>query len=52
MVKSFRDLMVWQEAMLLARLVYALQRALPKEELYGIGDQIRRAVVSGRAWKW
>ena len=46
MVKSFRDLMVWQEAMLLAKLVYALQRALPKEELYGIGDQIRRAVVS------
>ena len=32
--------------MLLAKKVYLVQRGLPKEELYGLGDQIRRAVVS------
>ena len=46
MVKGFRDLMVWQKAMELSRAVYKLQKGLPKEETYGLGDQIRRAVVS------
>lgn len=45
-VKTFRELVVWQEAMQLAEMVYALQKSLPKEEVYGLGDQIRRAVVS------
>ena len=45
-VKTFRELVVWQEAMQLAEMVYALQKRLPKEEVYGLGDQIRRAVVS------
>ena len=27
-------------------MVYCLQKKLPKEEMYGLGDQIRRAVVS------
>lgn len=43
---SFRDLIVWQKAMELARQVYALTRRLPKEELYALGDQMRRAAVS------
>ena len=45
-VKSFEELVVWQKAMLLAKSVYVLQKQLPKEEVYGLGDQIRRAVVS------
>ena len=45
-VKSYEELMAWQKAMLLAKAVYALQKQLPKEEVYGLGDQIRRAVVS------
>ena len=45
-VKSYEELMVWQKAMLLAKEVYVAQRRLPKEETYGLGDQIRRAVVS------
>jgi len=32
--------------MLLAKMVYGVQKQLPKEEMYGLGDQIRRAVVS------
>ena len=46
MIKSYRDLIVWQKAMEFARDVYQLQKTLPKEEVYGLGDQIRRAVVS------
>ena len=45
-VKRYEDLVVWQKAMLLAKRVYCIQKQLPKEEIYGLGDQIRRAVVS------
>ena len=45
-VKMFEELIAWQKAMELAEVVYRLQKTLPKEEVYGLGDQIRRAVVS------
>ena len=45
-MRSYEDLLVWQKSMLLAKKVYLAQRGLPKAELYGLGDQIRRAVVS------
>lgn len=45
-VKSYEELLAWQKAMLLAKMVYGVQKQLPKEEVYGLGDQIRRAVVS------
>ena len=45
-MRSYEDLLVWQKAMLLAKMVYVIQKQLPKEEVYGLGDQIRRAVVS------
>ena len=45
-VARFEDLIAWQRAMELADNVYRLQKSLPKEELYGLGDQIRRAAVS------
>ena len=32
--------------MLLAKIVYGVQKQLRKDEVYGLGDQIRRAVVS------
>ena len=43
---SYRNLIVWQKAKLLVRLVYAEVKRLPAEERYALGDQIRRAVVS------
>lgn len=46
MVKGFKDLLVWQKSMALCRMVYALQKMLPKEEIYGLGDQLRRAIIS------
>ena len=45
-VKCYEELIVWQKAMQLAKMVYAIQKQLPKEEIYGLGDQIRRAAVS------
>jgi four helix bundle protein len=45
-VKSFRDLVVWQKSMALAVDVYKLTRAFPREEIYGLTSQLRRATVS------
>ena len=45
-VRSYRDLIAWQKAMELVRLVYALTKKFPKEELFGLTLQIRKAVVS------
>ncbi len=43
---NHKDLDVWKEAMELARKVYKSTASFPKEELYGLSAQIRRAVVS------
>jgi four helix bundle protein len=45
-VRSYRDLIVWQQAMTLAEEVYAATRPFPKEEIYGLTSQMRRASVS------
>jgi len=44
--KSYRDLIVWQKAMTLARQIYALTESLPRREAYGLADQMRRSSVS------
>ena len=43
---SFRDLRVWQEAMLLVEDVYRLTRRFPPDERFGLTSQMRRAAVS------
>jgi four helix bundle protein len=45
-VHSFRDLIVWQKAMALALEVYKLTRQFPKEEVYVLTSQVRRAAIS------
>jgi four helix bundle protein len=44
--KSYRELIVWQKSMVLARRAYSLSQGLPKSEAYGLLSQIRRAAVS------
>ena len=46
MVQSFRDLLVWQKAIKLTVSIYRLTQGFPREELYGLTSQIRRAAVS------
>ena len=45
-VKSFEELTIWQEARELTNKIYILSKRFPKEELYGLTSQIRRASVS------
>ena len=46
MGQSYRDLIAWQKAMQLVREIYDATGAFPKEELYGLTNQLRRAAVS------
>jgi four helix bundle protein len=45
-IKSYRDLEIWEKAMNLVVGSYQLAKLLPKDELYGLVSQIRRAAVS------
>jgi len=45
-IKSFEDLPVWQDARKFTNKIYNLTNKFPKEELYGLTSQIRRATVS------
>lgn len=46
MSESYRDLRVWRRAMEFVSAVYEMTRSFPKEELYGLVSQMRRAAVS------
>ncbi len=45
-IKSFTDLNTWKEAHRLVILVYQITKKFPREELYSLVDQMRRAVIS------
>ena len=44
--QSYRDLVVWQTAMALAVDCYQLTRNFPRDEMFGLTSQIRRAAAS------
>ena len=46
MIQSFRDLTVWQRAMVLAERSYKATYKFPPDEAFGLTAQIRRACVS------
>ena len=46
MANDHKGLVVWQRAMKLVTAVYLITKKYPKEELYGLTSQIRRAAVS------
>lgn len=43
---NFKNLIVWQKAMNICKRIYILSKHFPKEELYWLTNQIRRAAVS------
>ena len=45
-MKDFRNLKVWEKAHLLTLKIYKVTEEFPREELYGLTSQIRRACVS------
>jgi four helix bundle protein len=45
-IRSFRDLEVWQKAVSLAESTYQTTAEFPRDEIYGMTAQIRRASVS------
>lgn len=44
--KGYRDLLVWQKAMLLVTEIYKLTQGFPQEEKFGSVSQLRRAAIS------
>lgn len=44
--RNYRELIVWQDAIKIAKQVYELTGKFPKQETYALADQIRRAAVS------
>jgi four helix bundle protein len=46
MIENYKDLLVWQKAVLAAREAYRIASALPDTEKFGLASQLRRAAVS------
>lgn len=45
-IKSHKDLVVWQKAVKLTLIVYQVTETFPPREMYGLSSQMRRAAVS------
>ena len=45
-INSYEDLIVWQKSIDFVAKIYEITQNLPREETYGLTDQIRRAAVS------
>jgi four helix bundle protein len=45
-IQSYQDLEVWQKGMDLAERIYRITSRFPREELYGLTSQLRRAAIS------
>ncbi len=45
-IRTFRDLMVWQKATEFAKGIYLVSKEFPRDERFGLTNQLRRAAVS------
>ena len=45
-IRSYKDLEIWRKAIQLIRKVYIITKTFPKEETYGLMNQMRRAAIS------
>lgn len=45
-MKDFRNLAVWKKAHVLTLAIYKVTKTFPKEEIYGLTSQMRRASAS------
>ncbi len=45
-VKSYKELLIWQKGIKIVVLVYKLTKDFPKDEIYALTSQLKRASVS------
>jgi four helix bundle protein len=45
-IKTYRDLLTWQKSLALVTEIYRVSRSFPKDEVYGLAQQMRRSAVS------
>lgn len=45
-MRSYKDLVVWQKSVDLCEIIYKVTSKFPKEEVYGLTAQMRRASIS------
>ena len=45
-IQSYKDLLIWQKGIALVKSVYLLCEELPKEEIFGLQSQMKRAAIS------
>ncbi len=45
-MKTYKELIVWQKAVEFVTTIYSVTKKFPKEEIYGLTNQIRRSAVS------
>ena len=45
-ILTYKDLIVWKKSVLLIKSIYMVTKKFPREELYSLTDQIRRAAIS------
>lgn len=45
-MKSHKDLEVWKRSVELVKTIYEITKSFPKEELYGLTNQMRRSAIS------
>lgn len=45
-VTTYKDLIVWQKGIELVNEIYVVTRIFPKEEMFGLTNQLRRAAIS------
>jgi four helix bundle protein len=46
MAQSYRDLVAWQKSIVLVTEIYKATKLFPREEIFGLVSQLRRAAVS------
>ena len=45
-IKTYKDLLIWQKGILLVKTIYTNLESFPKDEIFGLQSQIKRAAVS------
>lgn len=45
-VKSYKELLIWQKGIKIVVLIYKLTKDFPKEEIYALTSQLKRASIS------